>query len=155
MNRELLFLIFNALIGFFSDVVINILTHMNLSFLNSLKPYFDNKSVFKAAFYASITVLIIVGFIMELFDLIYDKYLPETKNEYIIFIILTFIIGFLSDIIINRVNIFPRLKEYYKDVGEGLWGGLAILFSVIISLILLYIYNNYDKLYDKFTNIIY
>lgn len=145
MNNELLFLIFNALIGFFSDIVINILTHMNLSFLSSLKPYFQNKSVFKAAFYASITVLIIVGFIMELFDLIYDKYLPETKNEYIIFIILTFILGYISDIIINRVNIFPRLKKYYKDVGEGLWGGLAIVFSVIISLILLYIYNNYDK----------
>ena len=143
MNNELLFLIFNALIGFFSDVVINILTHMNLSFLNSLKPYFQNKSVFKAAFYASITVLIIVVFIMELFDLFYDKYLPETKNEYIVFIILTFIIGYISDIIINRINIFPRLKEYYKDVGEGLWGGLAIVFSVIISLILLYIYNNY------------
>ena len=143
MNSELLFLIFNALMGFFSDVVINILTHMNLSFLNSLKPYFENKSVFKAALYASITVLIIVVFIMELFDLFYDKYLPETKNEYIIFIILTFIIGYISDIIINRINIFPRLKEYYKDVGDGLWGGLAIVFSVIISLILLYIYNNY------------
>ena len=140
MNNELLFLIFNALIGFFSDIIINILTHMNLSFLNSFKPYFQNKSVFKAAFYASITVLIIVGFIMELFDLIYDKYLPETKNEYIIFIILTFILGYISDIIINRVNIFPKLKKYYKDVGEGLWGGLAIVFSVIISLILLYIY---------------
>ena len=145
MNSELLFLIFNALIGFFSDVIINILTHMNLSFLNSLKPYFENKSVFKAAFYASITVLIIVAIIMKLFNLVYDKYLPESQNEYIIFIILTFIIGFLSDIIINRINIFPRLKKYYKDVGEGLWGGLAIVFSVIISLILLYIYNNYDK----------
>jgi len=66
-------------------------------------------------------------------------------NEYIIFIILTFILGYISDIIINRINIFPRLKEYYKDVGDGLWGGLAIVFSVIISLILLYIYNNYDK----------
>tara|TARA_Y100000591_G_C21772609_1_gene666404 strand:- start:59 stop:511 length:453 start_codon:yes stop_codon:yes gene_type:complete len=145
MNSELLFLIFNALIGFFSDVVINILTHMNLSFLNSLKPYFENKSVFKAAFYASITVLIIVAIIMKIFNIIYDKYLPESQNEYIIFIILTFVIGFISDIIINRINIFPRLKKYYKDVGEGLWGGLAIVFSVIISLILLYIYNNYDK----------
>jgi len=145
MNNELLFLIFNAVIGFFSDIVINILTHMNLSFLNSLKPYFQNKSVFKAAFYASITVLIIVAIIMKIFNLFYDKYLPESQNEYIIFIILTFVIGFLSDIIINRVNIFPRLKKYYKDVGEGLWGGLAIVFSVIISLILLYIYNNYDK----------
>ena len=145
MNNELLFLIFNALIGFFSDVVINILTHMNLSFLNSLKPYFQNKSVFKAAFYASITVLIIVAIIMKIFNLIYDKYLPESQNEYIIFIILTFVIGYISDIIINRVNIFPRLKKYYKDVGEGLWGGLTIVFSVIISLILLYIYNNYDK----------
>lgn len=145
MNQELLFLLFNAIIGFFSDVVINILTHMNFSFLKSLKPYFENKSVFKAAFYASITVLIIVGFIMELFNMIYDKYLPETKNEYIVFIILTFILGYISDIIISRNAIFPRLKEYYKDVGEGLWGGLAIVFSVIISLILLYIYNNYDK----------
>ena len=145
MNNELLFLIFNALIGFFSDIVINILTHMNLSFLNSLKPYFQNKSVFKAAFYASITVLIIVAIIMKLFNMIYDKYLPETKNEYIVFILLTFVIGYISDIIINRINIFPRLKKYYKDIGEGLWGGLAIVFSVIISLILLYIYNKFIR----------
>ncbi len=147
MNRELLFLIYNALIGFFSDIIINILTKYNISYLKSLKPYFENKTMFTAAFYALLTVLIIVGFVIELFNLIYDKYLPETRNEYIIFIIITFVIGYLSDIIINRVNIFPKLKEYYKDVGEGLWGGLAILFSVIISLILLH-------LYDIFKNII-
>jgi len=145
MNQELLFLLFNAIIGFFSDVVINILTHMNFSFLKSLKPYFENKSVFKAAFYASITVLVIVGFIMELFNMIYDKYLPESQNEIVVFLLITFVFGYISDIIISRNAIFPRLKEYYKDVGEGLWGGLAIVFSVIISLILLYIYNNYDK----------
>tara|TARA_B110000881_G_C18304006_1_gene378465 strand:- start:95 stop:562 length:468 start_codon:yes stop_codon:yes gene_type:complete len=142
--NEILFLVFNFLIGFFSDIVLNILANQDIQFLKTLKPYFANKSVTKAALYAGITVVIIVGIIMSIFQITYDKYLPETVNEYFIYLLITFVIGYLSDILIYKINIFPKLKLYYQKVGMGLWGALAILFSVIASLIGLYLYQNKD-----------
>ena len=156
ISDELLFLLFNAKIAFFSDIILNISATQNIKFLEkyafmnslkTLKPYFKNKSMFKAAFYALLTVIIIAGIIMKIFQIFYDKYLPETSKEIFIYLVLSFIVGYIGDILIYKLNIFPRLQKYYKVVGKGLWGGLAILFSVIVSLIGLYIYNN---LYDIF-----
>jgi H+/Cl- antiporter ClcA len=164
ISDELLFLLFNAKIAFFSDILLNILATRNIgflekySFMNSLKtlkPYFVNKSMFQAAFYALLTVVIIVGIIMKLFQIFYDKYLPETNKEIFIYLVLSFIVGYIGDILIYKWDIFPKLQKYYRVVGKGLWGAIAIVFSVFMSLIYLYIFNNYNKLYDKFTNIIY
>ena len=155
ISNESLFLIFNALVGFFSDIILNIIAkHDIYKPISTLKPYFENKSVFQAAFYALLTVVIVVGVIMKIFQTFYNKYLPETNREYIIYLVLTFIVGYIGDIVIFKMNIFPRLKTYYKVVGKGLWGALAILFSVIVSLFGLYVINNYNDLYDKFLNII-
>lgn len=151
ITNESLFLIFNALVGFFSDIILNIIAkHDIYKPITTLKPYFENKTTFQAAFYALLTVVIIVGIIMKIFQLFYNKYLPETDQEYIIYLIITFIVGFIGDIVIFKMNIFPRLKTYYKVVGKGLWGALAILFSVIVSLIGLHIYKDYDILKNKF-----
>ena len=153
ISDELLFLLLNANIAFFSDIILNILATKNIkflekySFMNSLKtlkPYFVNKSMFKAAFYALLTVIIIVGIIMKLFQIFYDKYLPETYKEIFIYLVLSFIVGYIGDILIYKWNIFPRLKTYYRVVGKGLWGAIAIVFSVFMSLIYLYIYKNYN-----------
>jgi len=142
--EEILFLVFNFLIGFFSDVVLNLLANKDIQFLSTLKPYFANKSVAKAALYAGLTVIIIVGIIMSIFQLTYNKYLPEKVNEIVVYLLITFIIGFIADVVIYKINIFPKLKLYYQKVGKGLWGALAILFSVILSLIGLYLYQNKD-----------
>ena len=143
ISNESLFLVFNALVGFFSDIVLNIIAkHDIYKPITTLRPYFENKTVFQAAFYALLTVVIIVGIIMKLFQLFYNKYLPETKKEYVIYFILTFIVGYIGDIVIYKLNIFPRLKTYYKVVGKGLWGSLAILFSVVLSLIGIHVYRN-------------
>jgi len=156
LSNESLFLVFNALIGFFSDIVLNIIAkHDIYKPVTTLRPYFENKTTFQAAFYALLTVIIIVGIIMKLFHIYYNKYLPETNREYIIYFILTFIIGYVGDILIYKLNIFPRLQKYYKVVGKGLWGALAILFSVALSLIGLHIFNNFDNLNNKLSNIIY
>jgi len=112
--------------------------------LKTLKPYFKNKSMFKAAFYALLTVIIIVGIIMKLFQIYYDKYLPENKKEIFIYLVISFIVGYVGDILIYKWDIFPRLKTYYRVVGKGLWGAIAIVFSVFMSLIYLYIYQNYN-----------
>ena len=143
ISNESLFLVFNALVGFFSDIVLNIIAkHDIYKPITTLRPYFENKTMFQAAFYALLTVVIIVGIIMKLFQLFYNKYLPETKKEYVIYFILTFIVGYIGDIVIYKLNIFPRLKTYYRVVGKGLWGSLAILFSVILSLIGIHVYRN-------------
>ncbi len=162
--NEILFLLLNAKIAFFSDIILNILATKKIKFLEkysimdslkTLKPYFENKSMFKAAFYALLTVIVIVGIIMKIFQIFYNKYLPESSKEVFIYLVLSFIVGYVGDILIYKLNIFPRLKTYYRVIGRGLWGAIAIVFSVLLSLIYLYIFNNYDKLYDKFTNIIY
>ena len=150
ISDELLFLLFNAKIAFFSDIILNILATQNIKFLEkyafmnslkTLKPYFENKSMFKAAFYALLTVIIIAGIIMKIFQIFYDKYLPETSKEIFIYLVLSFIVGYVSDILIYKLDIFPRLKTYYRVVGKGLWGAIAIVFSIFMSLIYLYLYN--------------
>lgn len=150
LSDEILFLLFNAKIAFFSDILLNILATRNIgflekySFMNSLKtlkPYFVNKSMFQAAFYALLTVVIIVGIIMKIFQIFYDKYLPENKKEIFIYLVLSFIVGYIGDILIYKLNIFPRLQKYYRVVGKGLWGAIAIVFSVIVAFILLYLYH--------------
>ena len=153
ISNELIFVLFNAKIAFFSDIILNILSrHIKLFY--TLKPYFENKSLFVAAFYALLTVIIIVGIIMKIFQIFYDKYLPETHKEIFIYLVLSFVIGYIGDILIHKLDIFPRLKTYYRVVGKGLWGAIAIVFSVFVSLVYLYIYKNYNNLYDIFSNII-
>mgnify|MGYP006450581595 FL=1 len=135
-----LFLLLNFFIGFFSDIVLNHLSNYRFMKLNTLRPYFDHHSTFVAALYAAITVLIVVLIICNLFHIRYKKYLPETRTEYLVFFTVTFVIGFIADIVIHRLNIFPKLKLYYRVIGSGLWGGLAILFSVAISICIQKIY---------------
>ena len=152
VSDEILFLLLNAQIAFFSDIILNILATKKIKFLEkysimdslkTLKPYFENKSPFQAAFYALLTVIIIVGIIMKLFHVYYNKYLPESSKEIFIYLVMSFIVGYIGDILIYKLNIFPRLKTYYRVVGKGLWGAIAIVFSVFMSLIYLYIYQNY------------
>lgn len=164
ISDELLFLLLNAKIAFASDIILNILATKKIkilekySFMDSLKtlkPYFLNKSMFQVASYALLTVIIIVGIIMKIFQIFYDKYLPESNKEIFIYLVISFIVGYVGDILIYKWDIFPKLKTYYRVVGKGLWGAIAIVFSVFMSLIYLYIINNYDKLYDKLLNIWY
>lgn len=142
--QDILFLSFNSLIGFTSDIILNSLSNYKILNLHTLKPYFQNKSVITAGLYAMITVLIIVVIIMQTFKLYYNKTLPENTKETLVYLLLTFVIGYIADIIIHKLDIFPKLKLYYKVIGSGLWGGLAILFSVSTSLLLLYLYNRYN-----------
>lgn len=134
-----IFLIINFIIGFVSDIVLNKLSYYNFMKLNTLRPYFENKTIMVAALYAGITVYVIVGIISIVFRIFNKRYLPSTQKEYIIYLLLTFVIGFIADYIIYWIDIFPKLELYYKEVGKGLWGGLAILFSVMIGLLIKHI----------------
>ena len=47
---------------------------------------------------------------------------------------IAFFSGFAADKYIDNHKIFGTdLNAYYKEVGAGLWGGLALVFAVVIS----------------------
>lgn len=116
-------LFINFCIGFISDIILNDLSKIkNLKYFNSLDVYFDNHYISIAAFYAGLTTMICVLITIKL-------------NEYLLtnYYILSFCVGYFADIIIEKYKLFNHLEEYYKLVGSGYWGGVAILFSTIMS----------------------
>ena len=131
------FIFINFIVGFISDIVLNDLSRMkniDMPIIKSLQPYFQKKLIIEAGFYAGLTVVLTLIPI-----LILHKYLLPIFHipEILLLIILGFIIGYLVDILIEKIDIFgPSLHQYYKLAGSGFYGGLAIVFSIIVSYIL-------------------
>lgn len=121
-------LFINFCVGFISDIILNDLSKITNKFnMDSLYPYFKNNYIFTAAIYAGITTSICILIAFKLY-----KY---TKINYYL---LAFLVGYVIDIIIEKYKIFDNLHEYYESAGSGLWGGIAILFSAIISSLIYY-----------------
>ena len=114
----------NFIIGFISDIVLNVLSRYNVTeILSSLLPYFKENGVLKSALLAGLTTYISAYITLVVFGQS---------------IIGAFIVGYILDIIIDKYNIFgDSLKPYYKTAGSGLWGGIAIMFAMGISLFII------------------
>ena len=131
------FVFINFIVGFISDIVLNDLSKssfINSPIIKSLKIYFDKKYIIEAAFYAGLTVVLTLIPI-----LILHKYLLPIFDipELLLLTLLGFIIGYLVDILIEKIDIFgASLHQYYKLAGSGFYGGLAIVFSIIVSYLL-------------------
>lgn len=131
------FIFINFIVSFLSDIILNDLSrssYINSPIIKSLQPYFNKKSIVEAAFYAGLTVVLTLIPI-----LILHKYLLPIFDipELLLLIILGFIIGYIIDIFIEKIDIFgATLHPYYKLAGSGFYGGLAIIFSITISYIL-------------------
>jgi hypothetical protein len=68
---------------------------------------------------------------------IFGFYVPNNNNELIKFLIIAFPLGYIIDIMIDKLKIFgSSLNLYYEAAGAGLWGALAFVFSIIISYII-------------------
>jgi hypothetical protein len=126
-----LFLIFA--VSFMSDIVLNDLS-TNFNIVKSLKSYFYKQSILKCAFDAGITVLFAVLINMFFSYFLFGFLIPNNFTNLIYFCILAFFVGYLLDVLIDKFNIFGnRLDVYYKELGSGLWGALAFVFSIMIS----------------------
>ena len=132
------FLILNTIIGFLSDIALNILSNYNFMNLNTLRPYFEDRSMLYLAIYASIITFTLVIISVNIYKIIFNK-LPT--NEFMYLAIIAFIIGYIADVVADKLNTFPRMRLYYDTVGSGLWGGISILLSVVLSYYILYYYN--------------
>jgi len=120
-----------------ADVVLNDMSrYSDNEIMKSLQLYFREKSIVEAAVYAGITVVAVVLMIMYVTKKVYGFHVPVTNNQLLYSVIVSFVLGFVADIVIDKLKIFgSTLDEYYRIAGAGLWGALAIVMSVIVSYI--------------------
>ena len=127
-----IFLVFA--ISFLSDIVLNDLSQHNIK---SLRPYFHNQSIIKCAFDAGLTVLVGLAITMCISFIVLGFSLPTTFTALFYFCGIAFVVGYILDKLIYKLNVFgDRLTLYYKTYGSGLWGALAFVFAIAISYVI-------------------
>jgi hypothetical protein len=138
--KTTIFIIIVFIVSALSDILLNFLSRnlltqkYNLKIILSLKPYFKNKSIIQSAVYAGITIIVALLINMLISKTIFGFYVPDNNSELIKFICIAFPLGYVIDILIDKLKIFgSSLNLYYKAAGAGLWGALAFVFSIIIS----------------------
>ena len=134
------FIFVNFIVSVVSDIVLNDIANPPRPFpfdskiIDSLVPYFKNKSIILSGIYAGITICLTLIGVCILSKALFGFYVPNTLNELLKFIGLAFPIGFVVDIGIDKLKIFGKsLDPYYKVAGAGFWGAIAFIFSIIIS----------------------
>ena len=137
------FLLLNFIIAMLSDIALNDIARnkdpkfMNSDIISSLRPYFENKSIIVASIYAGLTICFATLILSLITKPTLGYYVPDNLKQLCIYLIPAFILGYLLDIAIDKLNIFgDSLHTYYKIAGAGLWGALAFIFSIIISYII-------------------
>ena len=134
-------------IGFISDLVLNYLSRQSYApaSVKALEFYFDRKTIkskpfrdFMSAFNAGITIVAALIVTMLISKTILGFIHPNSFNELRQFVFIAFIVGYATDVIIYKVQLFGKtLNPFYEIAGAGLWGALAFLFSIIVGYFLL------------------
>jgi hypothetical protein len=134
------FILINFIVSVFSDIILNDMANgykpgfLNSRIINSLKPYFANKSIIISAIYAGLTICVTLILLSFITKILFEFYIPKNIRELSKYVVLGFILGYVVDILIDKLDIFGQsLQPYYKVAGAGLWGALAFIFSIIIS----------------------
>lgn len=135
------FLFINFIVAIFSDIFLNDISTLypKTHILGSLKPYFKNKLILEAGLYAGITIIIAVLLVSMFMLLIFGKKYMVPINNYalILYCIIAYILGYIIDVIIEKMNIFgDSLTNFYKITGSGHSGAIALIFSIVISYLL-------------------
>ena len=135
-----LFIFLNFMVGFVSDLILNFLStkegsrYFKSTIIQSLRPYFDKRSVLRAALDAGITIVVVLLFVMVLSKIIFGFAVPNDIIQLNFFSVIAFFAGFAADKFIDDYKIFGNdLDPYYKEAGVGLWGALALVFAIVIS----------------------
>ena len=136
-------------IGFISDLVLNYLSRQSYapSAIKALEFYFDRKTIksknfrdFMSAFNAGITIVAALMVTMFISKTLLGFTHPISFNELRQFIFIAFIIGYATDVIIYKVQLFGKtLNPFYEIAGAGLWGALAFIFSIVVGYFLVHL----------------
>lgn len=136
------FILLNFIVAMISDIILHDLTRKpyytySPKIIQTLKPYFANKSIIQSSIYAGITIIVAVIINIFISYSIFGFTLPNTLFNLIQFLLLAFFIGYIIDNLIYKWKIFgSTLDSYYETAGAGFWGALSLIFSILISLII-------------------
>jgi hypothetical protein len=136
LRVAVLFVIINFCVSYVCDNVLNDLSkYTQYKAFTSLAPYFKDKSIVVAGIYAGITVAFATTLLLIFNRLFLNTYFPTTNSDFVVMILVAYVIGYVLDVFIYKMNIFDNLQPFYKTVGAGNGGALSFLFSLIISFI--------------------
>jgi hypothetical protein len=136
LRVAVLFVIINFCVSYVCDNVLNDLSkYTQYKAFTSLAPYFKDKSIVVAGIYAGITVAFATTLLLIFNRLFLNTYFPTTNSDFVVMILVAYVIGYALDVFIYKMNIFDNLQPFYKTVGAGNGGALSFLFSLIISFI--------------------
>ena len=134
------FVFINFVVSLLSDIILNDLANppkpfpLNSQIINSLKSYFQNKSIIVSGVYAGLTICLTLIFVSLISKYILGFYVPKSYMDLMKYCAIAFPIGFVVDIFIDKMKIFGNsLNKYYKIAGAGWWGAIAFIFSIVIS----------------------
>ena len=105
---SLLFVSLNFIVSAFSDIILNLLSHIDFSpsAIKALRPYFDKQSFLISALYAGLTVISVLLITMMLSKALYDFYNPKSFVELLLFLALAVPLGYIADVLIYKFQIF-------------------------------------------------
>jgi len=142
------------LIGFISDIVLNILSRQSFSpaSIKALKVYFLRPSIknafvrdFVSAANAGLTIVAAIIPTMFLSWKVFKFYNPHSLPQLFRFILLAFPVGYALDVFIYKTMLFgPTLNPFYKIAGAGFSGAAAFIFAILVYYVLT---ENVFKLY--------
>ena len=132
--RIFYFYLANFLVSFISDIILHDLSDLNI--IPELQDYFQNKLIVQAGIYAGLTI--ILALIISHF--IYYLIMKQDIEEFIsIFLIISFVVGYIIDWIIYWLKPFGNtLDRFYKGYSVGVLGGISLIFTEVVSGILIY-----------------
>jgi hypothetical protein len=136
----ILFVIINFCVSYVSDNVLSDLSkYTPYKTFTSLSPYFKNKPIIVAGIYAGITVAFATTLVLLFTYFFLNTYLPVTNSEFAVTILVAYVIGYLLDVFIYKMNLFDNLEPFYNIVGAGNGGALSFIFSLVVSFITLHV----------------
>ena len=127
-------------IGFLSDMILNYFSrqHYAPASIKALHIYFQRPSIKNAhlrdlysAINAGVTIITAIVITMLLSKFIFNFYHPHSLNQFGRFLLIAFLVGYVMDIIIYKLQVFgSTLNPFYKIAGAGFWGAAAFIFSI-------------------------
>lgn len=140
LRIAILFIIINFCVSYVSDTVLNDLSkYTHVKAFTSLAPYFKSKPIVTAGIYAGITISLATILLLIFTRQFLNTYLPTTNLEFAATILIAYMIGYVLDVFIYKMNIFENLQLFYKTVGAGNGGALSFIFSLVVSFITLHV----------------
>ena len=131
------FILINFIIAFISDLLLNVLSRLSFlpKYITSLYSYFEHyKSAILTGIYAGITVITVLIATMIISHYMFNFSVPFSSQELYKFLILSFILGYIADILIYKLHIFgSTLDQFYSVAGAGFGGAISLVFCIIVS----------------------